>query len=126
MLLLVLRGSKTFIDDDVNCRGLDINRTLSEKIEESRIAVIVFSKNYSDSTWCLNELVKIQDCREENGLIVYTVFYDVSASDVRNLTGDFGKAFSKHEDSKEVDLWRQTLDKIGAVAGWDLTNPVGS
>lgn len=119
-------GIDTFLDDEGLRRGSDIGPTLLQTIKESRIAVIVFSKNYPDSCWCLNELLQIMDCHKVNGLIVYPVFYDVNPSDVRNQTGFFGKAFLQHKDAGKVNLWREALENVGCLAGWDLNNPVGS
>ncbi|XP_076947498.1 disease resistance protein Roq1-like [Bidens hawaiensis] len=119
---LIRNKIETFIDDGLD-RGLYIEETLFEKIGEARVAVVVLSKNYAYSHWCLDELVKIMDCREENGLIVYPVFYDVKPSDVSNLAGDFGDAFSKHKDAEKVELWRGTVRKVRNLTGWDLSCP---
>lgn len=47
-------------------------------IEDCKIAIIVFSKNYTNSIWCLKELEKITECcqRTTGGLIVLPFFYD--------------------------------------------------
>ena len=44
-------------------RGKKIWEELVKVIKTSRIAVIVFSKNYANSRWCLDELVVIMDCK---------------------------------------------------------------
>nr|XP_029154559.1 uncharacterized protein LOC112801826 [Arachis hypogaea] len=64
-LFKALRDKKihTFMDDVGLHRGNDISRTLIEAIKGSRIAIIVFSENYADSTYCLDELVKILDLK---------------------------------------------------------------
>ena len=48
----------TFIDDDLQ-KGEEISIELLKVIELSMISIVVFSKNFASSTWCLNELVKI-------------------------------------------------------------------
>lgn len=55
-------GVKVFRDDDSLQRGDGISKSINRAIEQSRIAVIVFSKNYADSRWCHDELVKITEC----------------------------------------------------------------
>ncbi|XP_059654699.1 TMV resistance protein N-like [Cornus florida] len=52
-----------FIDDTRLTRGEEIGRGLLEAIEQSKVSIIVFSKNYDSSRWCLDELVKIMDCK---------------------------------------------------------------
>jgi deoxyribodipyrimidine photolyase len=86
-------GIKVFMDDDSLQRGDRISTSLNQAIEDSQIAVIVFSRNYADSRWCLDELVKIMECHRTIGQVVLPVFYDVDPSEVRHQTGEFGKAF---------------------------------
>jgi hypothetical protein len=86
-------GIHVFRDDDSLNRGDHISKSIHLAIQKSQISVIVFSRNYADSQWCLQELVKIMDCRRTLGQVVLPVFYDVDPSEVRHQTGEFGKAF---------------------------------
>ncbi|KAM2001856.1 hypothetical protein ACFX15_025644 [Malus domestica] len=61
------RGYHVFIDEDDLKTGEEIKEKLFCAIEESRISIIVFSKMYADSSWCLDELVKIMECRDKTG-----------------------------------------------------------
>uniref|UniRef100_A0A5K0Y1D7 ADP-ribosyl cyclase/cyclic ADP-ribose hydrolase n=2 Tax=Nymphaea colorata TaxID=210225 RepID=A0A5K0Y1D7_9MAGN len=54
------RGITTFIDSERLEKGPRIN-DLFKCIEESKIFVPIFSKNYADSTWCLKEIAKMVD-----------------------------------------------------------------
>ncbi|XP_050115401.1 uncharacterized protein LOC126593390 [Malus sylvestris] len=118
---LVLKKIKTFIDDDLP-RGEEISPTLLKAIEDSRISVVILSKNYADSRWCLEELVKIHQCRESKQQIIYPVFYKVDPSHVRNQTGCYGAAFIDHErkfeDKEMVDRWRKALKKVANLTGY--------
>jgi len=108
-------GIKVFMDDDSLQRGDMISRSLLQAIEESDIAIIVFSRNYADSRWCLIELAKVMKCYKTIGKIVLPVFYDVDPSDVRHQTGEFGKGFQSllnriSKEEEEEDKWRDDVD----------------
>ena len=104
---LVHKGIKAFRDDTLK-RGEEIAPEILKAIEESRFSIVVFSENYANSGWCLNEHVKIMECRKEMEQPVVPIFYHGDPSDVRKQMGSFGEAFSRYEkDSKEnVQSWR--------------------
>jgi hypothetical protein len=114
-----------FLDDSELRRGENITAELVRAIQGSRISVIVFSRRYADSSWCLEELVQIMECRRKLGQIVLPVFYDVDPSDVRKQTGTIAEAFDlKHKDKDEdkVKRWRDALTEAANLSGWDLRN----
>ncbi|XP_052117731.1 disease resistance protein RPV1-like [Arachis duranensis] len=124
-LFKALRDKKihTFMDDVGLHRRNGISRTLIEAIKGSRIAIIVFSENYADSTYCLDELVKILECQESDGQIVFPVFYDVSHNDVRHQTGSYGEGIAKHEekfkdDPSKVQKWKRALNRAADFTGF--------
>ena len=85
------------------------------------MSIIVFSENYASSTWCLDELAKIVECKK-NDQLVRPVFYNVNPSEIRNQNGKFGKALAKHgkkgKDKKEVQRWRNALQEAANMSGW--------
>nr|XP_043637851.1 disease resistance protein Roq1-like [Erigeron canadensis] len=118
---LVERLIRVYKDDESLLRGESIGPSLFKAIDESHIAVIVFSKNYADSSWCLDELVHIMKCRDERGLTVMPIFYDVEPSEVRNQKRKFGEAFANQEAKNvtKVELWRKALFDASNIAGWE-------
>ncbi|XP_070665610.1 disease resistance protein RPV1-like isoform X3 [Malus domestica] len=118
---LTKAGINTFIDDELR-RGEDITTELVHAIQGSRISIIVFSRRYSDSSWCLEELVKIMECRRTLGQLVLPIFYDVDPSHVRKQTCSFAQSFLKHTDEKKVERWRAALTEASNLSGWDLRN----
>ncbi|KAI5566642.1 hypothetical protein BDE02_13G034200 [Populus trichocarpa] len=67
-------GIHTFRDDNELRKGEEISSHLLKAIQESKISIVVFSKGYASSTWCLDELSEILDCRQTAGQIVLPVF----------------------------------------------------
>ncbi|XP_059638926.1 TMV resistance protein N-like [Cornus florida] len=119
-------GIYTFKDDEQLRRGEEISPALLKAIEESSIALIVFSKRYASSKWCLDELVKIIECKEKMGQTVVPIFYDVDPSQVRKQTGSFAAAFRKHEEDlsgkmqEKVQRWKTALEEAANIAGHNL------
>ncbi|KAM7469103.1 hypothetical protein LguiA_007286 [Lonicera macranthoides] len=114
-------GIYTFKDDERLETGEPIPPALLKAIEESSFAVIVFSKNYVSSRWCLDELVKIMESNSKSpkGHTVIPIFYDVKPSDVRKQEGNFGEMFRKH-NSDRVQIWRKTLIDAANLSGLEL------
>ena len=119
------KGIRTFIDDERLERGKPISPELLNAIEKSKVAIIVLSRNYASSSWCLDELVKIVECKEKAGLTVLPVFYGVDPSDVRRQTGSFAEAFAKHElmkNEEKLQSWRAALTRVASLSGCDTRN----
>ncbi|KAJ0579571.1 putative TIR domain, P-loop containing nucleoside triphosphate hydrolase [Helianthus annuus] len=112
-------GIHTFKDDERLKQGEGINNQLLKAIENSKLFIIVFSKKYASSSWCLNELVKIMECQKSNDQIAYPVFYDVVPSEVRKQRGPVGEALAEHTN-KDIRKWREALTEASNLSGWDL------
>jgi hypothetical protein len=111
---LTRAGIPTFRDDDEIRIGENIELEIQKAIQESKSSIIVFSKNYSSSRWCLDELLMIMERRRTVGHLVFPVFYDVDPSEVGNQTGQFGEEFAKLEirfkdQMERVEGWRRAL-----------------
>ncbi|KAL4586011.1 hypothetical protein LXL04_010641 [Taraxacum kok-saghyz] len=114
-------GIHTFRDNEELEKGKQIDQ-LFKAIEESRFFIIVFSKNYAASSWCLKEVTKIMECQDGNQQIAYPLFYDVEPSDIHYQSGPVGRAIAKHKTNKQIKKWEKALEGAGNLVGWDLKN----
>ncbi|XP_019428017.1 PREDICTED: TMV resistance protein N-like [Lupinus angustifolius] len=121
----------TYTDNNLS-KGHEVWPALCSAIHSSHIAIVVFSRNYATSKWCLKELVKILECRRSGKLVVIPVFYRVDPSDIRYQKGSYGEAFAKHvrgindkgmgdyvENEKQVSQWKSALTEAANISGWD-------
>ena len=119
---LCRKGIRTFRDDEGLDRGEEIGSSLLKAIEESRMYIVVFSKAYAHSKWCLDELAKIMECKTQKGLMVVPVFYHVDPSHVRNQRRSFGEAFDKYQKVPEdkVMRWKAALTEAANLSGYHV------
>ncbi|KAI9087893.1 hypothetical protein K1719_030223 [Acacia pycnantha] len=116
------KGILTFIDDVGLQRGEEITPALISAIQQSRIAIVVFSENYASSTFCLDELASILHYVRGEGRLVWPVFYGIDPSEVRHQRGSYGEALAKHEDRfqanpEKVRKWREALCVAANLSG---------
>ncbi|KAI9120050.1 hypothetical protein K1719_009019 [Acacia pycnantha] len=113
-----------YVDERLE-RGDKISTALLEAIESSMIALVIFSKDYASSWWCLEELVKIMECKRVNDQVVIPVFYNVDPSHVRHQEGSYGDAFAQHEQKYNHDLmklWKSVLENTANLSGHHSSN----
>ncbi|XP_030958559.1 TMV resistance protein N-like [Quercus lobata] len=112
------QGIHTFIDDNL-LREEQISAQHLKTIESSMVSIIIFSKNYASSTWCLDELVKIIECKK-NDQLVRPIFYNMDPLEVKK--GKFEEELAKHEkkfkDNEKVQRWREALCEASNIHGW--------
>ncbi|KAK7291275.1 hypothetical protein RIF29_06283 [Crotalaria pallida] len=126
---LEAKGIHTFIDDEKLQSGDEITPSLMKAIQDSRIAIVVLSKDYASSSFCLDELVHIIHSIKGNNRLVLPVFYDVDPSHVRHQTGTYEKAIAKHEKrfkanrhhednmQQRLQNWKMALKQVANLSG---------
>ncbi|PWA71041.1 toll/interleukin-1 receptor (TIR) domain-containing protein [Artemisia annua] len=113
---LVSENITTFLDEQEVETGEELKPELTGAIKSSRASIIVLSKNYASSTWCLDELVLILKQRKVSKHIVVPIFYHVEPTHVRKQESSFGEALFKHrqrmEAEKDEEKKRQAARKL--------------
>ncbi|XP_028123158.1 TMV resistance protein N-like isoform X3 [Camellia sinensis] len=118
---LTHKGIRTFKDDEKLERGKSISPELRRAIGGSRFSIIVLSKNYASSRWCLDELVEALEC---SNTTVCPIFYHVDPSEVRRQRGSFGEGFDELVSKQgvlgmeNVPRWRNALEQVANLSGW--------
>ncbi|XP_050916962.1 disease resistance protein Roq1 isoform X2 [Lathyrus oleraceus] len=116
------KGVRTFMDDDGLQKGDEITPSLLKAIEHSKIAIVVLSKNYASSSFCLQELSKILDSINGKDRSILPVFYKVDPSDVRKLKRSYGEAMDKHDEdeasSSTHNKWKMSLHQVANLSGF--------
>jgi hypothetical protein len=120
---LAARGVPTFKDTKQlgrKQRGTDLGKDVKEAIRMSKISIVLFSKEYVSSSWCLEELVMMLECRKRWGMIVLPIFYDVDPSYIRKQRGYAAKVVGIQ---RVGGFWRRrwvdALTQAANLSGWD-------
>ncbi|XP_035541719.1 disease resistance protein RUN1-like [Juglans regia] len=120
---LLRKNINTYIDDKLP-RGEKISPALLKAIESSKISIVILSKNYASSAWCLDELTKILECKKRKQQKVLPVFYNVNPTEVRHQRENFGKALTKLKDrfkhEMKVQRWKVALTEVANLSGFTL------
>ncbi|KAJ9558547.1 hypothetical protein OSB04_013161 [Centaurea solstitialis] len=124
----------TFLDDDEIQIGEDLKPDLESAIKASRTSIIVLSKDYASSIWCLDELVLILEQRRTSKYVVMPVFYHVKPADLSKQQSSFGDAMARHKEKMEVEpnekkrsqlaqkmkQWENALAEVAVIKGEEV------
>ncbi|KAL1225461.1 Jacalin-related lectin 8 [Cardamine amara subsp. amara] len=106
------KGLKFYIDQrEIRSESLDI---LFERIDESKIALAIFSEKYGESNWCLNELGRIMRNVKQNKIRIIPIFFNVTPTDVKIQVGKFGFNLLQggRYDLPQMTQWRKDLNSV--------------
>ncbi|KAI5399596.1 hypothetical protein KIW84_064795 [Lathyrus oleraceus] len=124
---LTRKGIFAFKDDIRLEKGESLSPQLVQAIANSRVSIVVFSQKYVLSTWCLEEMATIAECRKDLKQTVFPVFFDIDPSHVRKQSGLYQNAFVLHtrkfkNDPNKVVRWKRAMVDLAEVVGWDVRN----
>ncbi|ESQ33003.1 hypothetical protein EUTSA_v10005569mg, partial [Eutrema salsugineum] len=111
-----------FFVDEYELRGKEL-KNLFVRIQQSRIALAIFSTRYAESSWCMDELVNMKKLADKEKLQVIPIFYKVEAQDVREQTGVFGEHFwtlARASSGDQIKKWKEALECISDKMGLPL------
>ncbi|KAL3739329.1 hypothetical protein ACJRO7_020701 [Eucalyptus globulus] len=121
---MIRTGICTFKDNEELRFGEEIEGSLLQAINESRIYIPIFSKNYASSKWCLHELARIVELSKDNDeKVILPIFYDVDVDDIKLKTNLYRKALQKYKSDSEKDLvkkWKKALRAVARIKGRNL------
>ncbi|CAI9268803.1 unnamed protein product [Lactuca saligna] len=132
---LVNENISTFLDEEEFESGEELKPELERAIKSSCASIIVLSKNFASSTWCLDELVMILEQRKVFGHIVLPIFYNVEPTHIRKQESTFGEALFKHKQrienekdeekkiqgARKLEKWTKGLTEIADLIGKNAT-----
>ena len=133
---LVNENITTFLDEQEVETGEELKPELAKAIKSSRASIIVLSKNYASSTWCLDELVLILEQRKASNHTVLHVFYYVEPTHVKLQESSFGDALFQHKQrmeaekdeekkiqaARKLESWRKALKEVADLKGKDANS----
>ncbi|KAG5549751.1 hypothetical protein RHGRI_014901 [Rhododendron griersonianum] len=105
---------QTFRDDDEIERGENIKSELQKAIWNSRMSIVVLSKN--NSTACLFEIQTILEHRQKKSdHFILPVFYEVDPTEIKRQAKilDFGEK----KTVEQVKGWSAALKEVASMAG---------
>lgn len=124
---LLSHGFRPFLDEQELEAGFDFPSQIVHAIRAASVHVAVFSPRYTESTWCLNELLLMR----ESGCPIIPVFYKVSPAELRygnplhvlemktDPDPETGMPRPRH-DSAAIKNWRNALSIVADISGFDL------
>eukprot|EP01018_Ginkgo_biloba_P026728 Gb_33172 [translate_table: standard] len=105
-----------FLDNEELRMGDILPRTIQEAIQKASVHIVIFSRHFAESVWCLAELSFMRKIGAKN---IIPVFYDLYPFNLRNniQSGIYVDAFKKHEENGRIapeilQKWKSDLYEI--------------
>ncbi|XP_039164767.1 TMV resistance protein N-like isoform X2 [Eucalyptus grandis] len=97
---------------------------LLRAVGESKICILILSRGYASSAWCLRELARVTELHESTGKPeILPIFFDVTPTDVKLRTEMYLKDLEKHEQRHGAEMrqqWEAALGKVAEIKGWEV------
>ncbi|KAH9293939.1 hypothetical protein KI387_040862 [Taxus chinensis] len=111
----------TFLDSPEFEPGDSIPPTIENVIRSASVHIAIFSTNYANSPWCLDEL----DLMLQTKTRIIPIFYHVKPVDLRYTEkGAYADAFTTHTDKGryacKIEKWKDTLRSVSVIYGYEF------
>eukprot|EP00253_Pinus_taeda_P023125 PITA_23125 len=125
---------RVFLDREEIRKGEELTNEIDGAIRAASVHLAIFSPNYCQSPWCLNELLLMLEMKQKKGSTVLPIFFHVKPSALRWAEGEKGvyaqslsslqkKRTSDSQprhDSDIIGKWKQALHDVAGISGFDL------
>eukprot|EP00253_Pinus_taeda_P030631 PITA_30631 len=127
-------GLSVFLDQPELQRGEELKPQIEGAIRTASVHVAIFSPNYAQSSWCLDELVLMREQMLKSGSTIIPVFYKVEPADLRHTRGG-DRVYARHlaalgkkrtfdgqprYDPNTIEEWRNALSAVADIVGFEL------
>lgn len=127
-------GLRVFLDREEMEKGDELTPQINGAIKASSVSIAIFSPQYCESSWCLNELLLMLECKRTKGSTILPIFFHVEPSVLRWTEGEkgvYGEALSSLQNKKNSDSqprydpeiirkWKKALHDVAEISGYEL------
>lgn len=113
-------GLRVFLDGKELRGGSTLEDAIQGAISSASIHIVIFSKKYAESRWCLDELCWILRSSHERNTTIIPMFCDVEPRDLRDIEGGhYAEAFRSHQQNGGVvPEWKEALEEAADISGY--------
>ncbi|XP_059065162.1 probable 2' cyclic ADP-D-ribose synthase BdTIR [Cryptomeria japonica] len=121
-------GYRPFLDQPELQLGDPIPSTIQNAVNTSTVQISIFSPRYTESPWCLDELLLMLKTKAR----FIPVFCDVKPSDLRYPhKGVYGRALGEHEEkgrfsNERLQQWKEALKSSSFLCGYIFSTSNGN
>lgn len=125
---LVACRFRPFLDKDELQRGEELTPQIKQAIKSASVHIVILSKNYANSEWCMKELVLMLQTKAT----IIPVLYNVEITDLANYEDGesvYARAVHNLEAESIIDpgtntfeSWQQVLLEIERTPSFNLRN----
>eukprot|EP00253_Pinus_taeda_P003375 PITA_03375 len=125
---------RVFLDREEMQKGEKLTDQIEGAIRASPVHIAVFSRNYVESKWCLDELLLMLESMLEKGSTILPIFFHVNPSELRWMEGEgvYARALLSLQnkkasdslqpryDSNTIGKWKKALKEVAGLSGFEL------